>query len=173
MAMVIQLIGWLGMAAFLISYQTKSNRKLFALQALGAGLFCLQFCLMGAYSGCFSLVLTLFRSLLLRKYREWKWVQWYGWSFVFVAGFLGIMFLTWAGPVSLLAFTASVVSTLCYWTNNPGKIRLSNLCVASPCWIVYDIIVGSWGGVASEAFTMVSILISIRRFGWKALIEDA
>lgn len=172
MPMIIQLIGWLGMAAFLVSYQMKSNRILFVMQAVGAGLFCLQFCLMHAYSGCFSLLLILLRSLLLRKYREWKWVRWYGWCFIFVLAFLAVLILTWTGPVSLLAFAASVVSTFFYWTNNAGKIRLSNLCVASPCWIVYDILVGSWGGMTSEIITMVSIIISIIRFGWKNLMED-
>lgn len=169
--MEIQLIGWLGMAAFLVSYQIKSNKMLFALQALGAGLFCLQFCLMHAYSGCWSLVLVLLRGLMLRRYQDWKWVRWKGWSLVFSAAFLLVLVLTWSGPLSLLTFVASVVSTFCYWTDNAGRIRIGNLFIASPCWILYDVLVGSWGGVASEILSMVSIIVSIKRFGWKKLMD--
>ena len=88
---------------------------------------------------------------------------------VMVLGFAAVLRFTWAGPVSLLAFTASAFSTVCYWSNNARTLRLANLLVASPCWLVYDFIVRSWGGMASEAITIISILISIRRFGWKAL----
>ncbi|WP_295071967.1 YgjV family protein [Ruminococcus sp.] len=43
---------------------------------------------------------------------------------------------------------------------------------ASPCWLIYDIIVNSWGGLVSESITIVSILISIMRFGWQGLEKD-
>ena len=41
--------------------------------------------------------------------------------------------------------------------------------INSPLWIVYDVLVGSWAGILDELITEVSILISIRRFGWKNL----
>ena len=62
-----------------------------------------------------------------------------------------------------------VSANIGYWDNNAQKIRLVNLAVASPCWLVYDILVGSWGGVANEVITTVSALVSIGRYGWKAL----
>ena len=168
---LIQMIGWLGMLAFLISYQMKNNKSLFLCQVVGVSLFCLQFCLLGAFSGCLSLAITILRGALLYKYNDWKFVRWKGLPWILCGMFALVLIVTWAGPISLLAFVASVVSTLCYWTNNAGMIRLSNLLCASPCWIVYDVLVGSWGGVASESLTILSILISIFRFGWKSLID--
>lgn len=47
----IQMIGFAGVLFFLASYQVRSNRLLFALQTLGCLTFCLQFALLGAYSG--------------------------------------------------------------------------------------------------------------------------
>ena len=46
---------------------------------------------------------------------------------------------------------------------------MSNLACASPCWLIYDILVGSWGGVLNESITLGSILLSIYRYGWKAM----
>lgn len=44
---------------------------------------------------------------------------------------------------------------------------LGNLVCGSHCWLVYDLLIGSWGGVLNEAITPGSILVSIRRYGWR------
>lgn len=164
-----QVFGALGVLAFILSYQIKSNRLLFAFQFMGCAMFCAQFFLLDALSGCLSLAVTMLRNVLMMKSKDWTWVRWKGWPAVFGGAFFAILLLTWAGPVSLLAFTASTVSTIGYWTNNAQKIRLANLACASPCWLVYDVIVGSWSGVLNEAITLGSILVSIYRYGWKAM----
>lgn len=164
-----QAIGFLAMASFILSYQVKSNRTLFWCQAAGSALFCLQFFLLGAASGCLSLAVNILRGLLLTKYNDWPWVRRKVVAAVFCGVYGAILLLTWAGPISLLAFTASAVSTLGYWRNNARTIRLVNLLCASPCWLVYDILIRSWGGILNEAITMMSVLISGFRFGWAAL----
>lgn len=130
-------------------------------------LFTLQFALLGAISGCLSLVITAVRNIMLYKYKDWSWIRLKIWPFILCVLFTTVLIFTWDGPISLLAYVASVVSTICYWTNNARNLRAANLFVSSPCWIVYDLIVGSWGGFISEAFTMISIIVSIIRFGWK------
>ena len=169
---ITQVIGFIAVAAFILSYQIKSNRWLFLLQLIGSALFCLQFFLLDAFSGCLSLAVNILRNALMMKYHEWKWVQWKGCPFIISLLFIIILFFTWNGPVSLLACVASVSSTLVYWTNSPRNIRLVNLICASPCWLIYDILVHSWGGLLSESITIVSILVSILRFGWKGLEHD-
>ncbi len=168
-----QAIGFVAVAAFILSYQIKSNRWLFLLQIVGLALFCLQFFLLDAFSGCLSLAVNMLRNALMLKYNDWRWVRWRGCPVIIALLFTVILVLTWNGPVSLLAYTASVSSTFVYWTNSPRNIRLVNLTCASPCWLIYDIIVHSWGGLLSEAITIVSILISIFRFGWKGLEHDS
>jgi hypothetical protein len=58
-----------------------------------------------------------------------------------------------------------------YWTNNAQKIRLSQL-FGSPCILLYDVLVHSLAGAMSESFTLVSIIVSIFRFGWNNLQEE-
>lgn len=170
---ITQTIGFVAVAAFILSYQIKSNRWLFLLQLIGSALFCLQFFLLDAFSGCLSLAVNILRNALMMKYNDWKWVQWKGCPIIIAVLFTIILFFTWNGPVSLLAFVASVSSTFVYWTNSPRNIRLVNLTCASPCWLIYDIIVHSWGGLLSESITLISILVSIIRFGWKGLEDDS
>ena len=166
---IIQGIGFVGMLFFLLSYQTRSNRGLFLCQMLGCSAFIVQFGLMGALSGCGSLAICTARNLLLFKAGDWPWVKSKVTLGVVLTALLAVLILTWAGPISLLAFVGVAVSSVAYWTNNPQKIRLSQLACNSPCALLYDLLVGSWGGVVSECISMGSILLSIYRFGWKNL----
>ena len=98
--------------------------------------------------------------------------SWKGWIAVFSALSLAAALLTWSGPISLLPVATTVAGTIGYWTNNARNIRIANLAVNSPCMLLYDVLVKSWGGALNEAVTLVSIIISIIRFGWKALDGD-
>ncbi|MDO4869156.1 MAG: YgjV family protein [Bacillota bacterium] len=80
--------------------------------------------------------------------------------------------VTWAGWISLLPLASVGVTTIGYWTNNAQKIRFSQLC-GSPCTLVYDALIHTWGGVLSESITLVSIIVSIFRFGWKELGSES
>lgn len=168
----IQIIGFIGAAVFVASYQIKSNRLLFLFQLLGSGIFCFQFFLLSAWSGCLSLAVFMLRDAMLYKYRDWNWVRWKGWTFIISAVFVVILFVTWNGPISLLPLAASVSSTFGYWTNNAQSIRLANLACASPCWLIYDVLVMSLGGVLCESITLASIIVSVYRFGWKNMKDD-
>lgn len=169
---LIQGIGFVAVLLFLFSFQVKSNRSLFVLQTLGCSLFGIQFLLLGAYSGCLSLLINIIRNMMLTKYNEMALVRWRGWVVLFAALAAAVAWLTWDGPLSLLPAAGTIVSTAAYWTNNAKNIRLSNLLVNSPCLLVYDAVVHSWGGVLNETIVLFSVIISIYRFGWKALDGD-
>ncbi|MCD8036370.1 MAG: YgjV family protein [Clostridiales bacterium] len=164
-----QILGFIGVLFFLISYQVKSNRKLFLMQTLGCLTFCIQFALFGAFSGCLSLIINMVRNTMLMKYETAKVVRWKGWVFIFSALCIVSAIFTWDGIISLLPLIGTILTTAACWTNNARKIRLANLCVNSPCMLIYDIFIHSWGGVLNESITIVSIIISIFRFGWSNL----
>jgi len=165
----VQAIGFAGVAVFILSYQIKSNKALYFMQLLGSGLFVVQMLALGAASGSFSLIALVCRNALLMKYNDWNWVRRWFVMGVFEVVYLVILFATWQGWFSLLPWAAMAFGTIGYWTNNAQKIRLANLVCVAPCWLVYDALVGTWAGVLNESITLVSILISIYRYGWKAM----
>ena len=169
---MVQAIGILGVALFIISYQIRSNRALFLCQLMGCIVFCVQFFLMGAYTGAISLIVNIARNLLLIKSNDWKWAK----SQVTLAAIILLLLVmticTWAGWMSILPFVSVAVTSIGYWTQNAQKIRLSQL-FGSPCTLLYDILVHTWGGAVCEAITILSIIISIVRFGWRNLGEES
>lgn len=168
---IIQGIGFLGVALFIISYQIRSNRALFLCQLMGCIVFCIQFFLMGAYTGAISLIINIARNLLLLKSNDWKWAKSQVTLAVIIVLLLVMTIYTWAGWISVLPFASVAVTSIGYWTQNAQKIRLSQL-FGSPCTLLYDILVHSWGGAVNEAIAILSIIISIIRFGWRNLGKE-
>ncbi len=166
---IAQIIGFVALLCYLLSYQVRSNRGLYLAQTAGNFLFMVQFLLLGAYSGCANLVVGILRNLLLTQYGKHKWIRCKGWIAVFGAAHLAVLLFTWNGWTSLLPFAAMMTCTVAFWTDNALNIRKANLFVACPAWIVYDILFGAWAGLLNEMITIASILISIWRFGWNNL----
>ena len=169
---IVQGIGFVAVVFFILSYQMKSNRLLFLFQLIGCSIFAVQFVILGAYTGALSLLINILRNVLLLKANVWRWVR----SRKTMPRILALLTVftiwTWNGWISLLPFASVGVTTVGYWTDNAQKIRLSQL-MGSPCTLLYDILIRSWGGALSESITLVSIIVSIIRFGWKNLNEDS
>ena len=123
--LAIQAIGFVGVAFFIASYQIKSNRALFACQLTGCVIFCIQFFILGAYTGALSLMINILRNLLLFKVNDWKWVKSKVTLSVIIILLATVTIYTWVGWFSLLPFVSVTVTSIGYWTNNAQKIRLS------------------------------------------------
>ncbi|MBQ6496027.1 MAG: YgjV family protein [Firmicutes bacterium] len=168
---IVQSFGIIATICFLLSYQVKSNKGLYLLQAAGCGAFAIQYFLLGAYTGCLSQVFVIVRNLMLSKYNQWAWVRFKGWLPIFIAIAIVITWFSWDGPISLIPLFIITTGTIGMWTNNAGIIRLTGLTCISPPWIVYDIIVGAYSAILNEVIIIVSVLISIYRFGWRTMID--
>lgn len=164
--LAVQAIGFVGVAFFIASYQIKSNKALFMCQMIGCIIFCVQFFILEAYTGAISLIINIIRNLLLVKRKDWKWVDRRSTMLVILALLTAMTIYTWNGAISLLPFISVAVTTIGYWSNNAQKIRLSQF-IGSPCTLLYDVLIRSWGGVLSETITLASIIVSVIRFGWK------
>ena len=168
---ITQSFGIISTAFFLFSYQVKSNKSLYLMQAAGCGTFAIQYLLLGAYSGCLSQVFVIVRNLLLSKYNQWAWVRSRAWVPVFIIIALIITRLTWNGPLSLIPLLVMISGTIGLWTNNAGLIRLVGLTFISPPWIVYDCVIGAYSAIINEVLVIVFVLYSIYRFGWRQMID--
>ena len=167
---IIQAIGFIGVGFFIASYQMRSNRALFLFQLIGCLVFTTQFLILGAYTGALSLMVNILRNLLLLKIGDWKWVKSKFTLSAILLMLFAVTIYTWAGWLSLLPLMSVGITSIGCWTNNAQKIRLSQM-FGSPCTLLYDALICSWGGVLNESIALVSIAVSIFRFGWSSLAE--
>ena len=165
--LLIQFIGLVAAALLILSYQTKTNRGLLIMQILGNLTFAIQYLLLGGLTGTLSMLVIICRNLTSLKYHDWAWVRTKWWIVLWLCVAGTVMVITWNGPVSILPFLGACAGIFGYSTNDAQKIRLCTLVLGSPAWITYNLLVGSWGGVLNETITIISVLVSIYRYGWK------
>ena len=164
---ITQAIGFLAAGLEIFSFQFKSSRRLIFVQLCGNLAFLIHMLMLGGYSGSISLLVSCIRNLIFSSSRPWAY--WKGWPWILVAANIAGAVLTWENGFSLLPCIAVVAVTLSCWTRNGRKIRLTAACCSSPSWLIYDIYTGSFSGIVTEIFVLSSVLISVLRYGWKAL----
>ena len=165
--LVAQAVGFIAMAVIILSFQCKSSRKLFFVQLCGNAIYMVHFTLLGAYSGGGALLVSCLRNLVYSSNRPWA--AWKGWPWVMVSCNLLLTVLTWKDWFSLFPLAVGVALAVSGWTRNGKTIRLANLFVVAPCWLIYDFYSGSLAGVLTDSFSMISVIVSVIRYGWKAL----
>ena len=159
---LVQGIGFMGIACSILAFQYKQYRPLVTLRAATELFFGIQYILLGAYSGAAMDFLGCFRNwVFLDCDKKGKSLR--PWRILFSVIFVAATLLTWAGPKSLLSAVAKVASTVAYGSSNPRLIRFITLC-SSSCWLIYNLLVFSLAGVLGEVITLASVLIGILRF---------
>lgn len=164
---IAQGIGFAALALSLASYQCKSSRRLFRVQLLGNFLYLTHFLLLGAYSASVSLLISCIRNLILVGKGPLS--AWKGWLWIIVAANVGATVLVWENWFSILPCIGVVTFTLGCWTRNGKKLRIANLFFSTPAWLIYDLYTRSYSAIINECLTIASTVISVCRFGWKAL----
>ncbi len=149
-----------------LSFQQKENKRLFFLQLMASAFFGIQYILLGFWSGPVFNAIACVRSMILYKggkMAENKKLE------IGILGALAVAYICiliflheWQATFSFLAMS---ISTISMWSKSGKKIRLVQMFVISPCWIVFDILSGSIAGLVSETIAVCSVIISIMRYG--------
>ena len=157
---IAQILGIMAMAISVSAFQFKKNRSLFIVQGISCCLFFVHFFLLGAYTGAFLNILALIRSICLsvKKLRHPVFEA------LVMLSFIIITVLTYEGWPSLLVLAAMLVGTATYWLNKAKLIRISQLAVISPCWLIYNVVNFSIGGIITESFNIISTIVSMIRY---------
>ncbi len=164
---IAQIIGILGMLAAMISYQCKTNRNYFIFQGLSGLFFSIQFIMIGAWAGLVFNGYNIVRALIYQtKKAKTLPVIIVLEALVLSATLVSIFVFKEAWWLVLFTFIAQATGTLAMWTKNGKTIRISQLAVVSPFWLLYDALIPtpSIGGILCEVFNMVSVIISFIRF---------
>ena len=157
---IANVFGVLTAVMLVLSFQIRSTKKLYFVQAIANVFYGLQFLLLGAMGGFFNTLVRIVRNLLLSRSDKLPWIRKRWMALVFCVPSLLFLIFGWSGPIDLLPFATTVASNLTYWSNDARTIRVGELAFISPAWAVYDALTGAYGGILNEAILMTSIIIS-------------
>lgn len=157
-----QIIGIFGTVCMFLSFQIKKNTPFFAVQSLSGLLFALNFLLLGAYTGSIFNFINILRGGILAGGKRFKNI-----CFLILLQSLYILTVvfTYSGWLSVAALIAQLVGTFAMWTQNGKIIRFGQLLCVSPIWLIHNTFVFSIGGIICEVFSIISIIVSLVRFG--------
>lgn len=170
MELVAQIIGIFGTVTAILSFQCRSSKRLFLMQGVCALFFAIHFGMLGAVTGLIQNLLAILRAALLRTDR--KWAQSKCIPSMFAVIFLITAVIFYDGWFSLLPPVAMIVSTFVMWTKSGKSIRFAQLVCVSPFWMIYNLSVHSLSGCVTEGFNIISILLSILRYGINGFDRD-
>lgn len=158
MDIFIQIIGFIGVAMAIISFQSNKHRVIMIFKTASGLAFAVQFIFLGAYTGVVMNVIGSIRNIVFARLvskNKSTTPAIILFSVIVVAS--GV--LTWEGAIGLLAITGKLITTVSYGMKNASAVRLLTVpsCI---CWVIYDAMGFSIAGIATEAFSLVSIVIA-------------
>ena len=161
MNILAQLVGVVGIAFSLLSFQFSKRKHIMLFQMLASLSFSTQLFMVGAVTGgCLDLI-SFVRTLIFANNSK-GWAKSKGWLYGFLAVMLATGALTWENGWSILPILGSMLSTVAFWMTKEKHIRLVSLTVG-PCWMVYNIVKGAYSGALNEVLAMASIVIGLLR----------
>lgn len=176
---VAQAIGIVAMAFNILSYQGKQQKTVIALQLFGAGLFAVNYLLLGAAVGGILNLIGTVRAVVFLFKDKLK-TDRVHWLVAFVLSYLAVYVLNFTvfGKelsvknciIELLPVIGMTALTIGFRLKKAADIRKCGL-VSSPAWLIYNVTVGSWGAIFCEIFTLISIFVGMFRHD-KAKVRD-
>ena len=164
---IAQTLGIFGMLCAMLSYQCKTNRNYFIWQGMSGVFFSAQFIMIGAWAGLVFNAYNIVRAIIYqsKKSRSIGVIILLE-TLVVAATLTSIFVFKEAWWLVLLTFIAQATGTFSMWTKNGKTIRIAQLAVVSPFWLLYDALIPtpSVGGILCEVFNMASVLVSFIRF---------
>ena len=159
---IAQGIGIVAAAITILSYQFKNNRILFACQALSGLLFFFNFLMLGDQTAAVLNLINLLRGGLLAGGRRFE-SRWYAAGLMVLYTVATVFFFKdW---FSILVLVAQLVGTVAMWSKKGKIIRLGQLFVVSPAWLINNIFNSfSIGGIITETVSILSIIVSLIRY---------
>ena len=157
-----QIIGLVAAAMIILSFQAKNTKLLFVMQTIGGVLFAVSFFMIGSITAALLNLIGLPRGLILTAGEKWN--KWY----ILVAlelAILGIGIFSYENYLSIVTVCAQLVGTAALWTRKGKMIRILQFCIVSPLWLFNNIMSFAIGGIITEVVSMMSVIVSIIRFG--------
>lgn len=154
--------GFIAVGLFFCSYQVTEKRSLMLIQTVATALSCVQYLLIGAFSGFALNIVCIIRNFVF-YFRDKKKSRELLTPVLLSLCIAAASVLSWEGMHSLLITLGLVVNTLCMGLFDARTFRKTIL-LSSSLILVYNVFAFSYSGILSESISLVSVMIGIVRY---------
>ena len=166
-----QSVGIVAMALNIISFQFKKQKTIIFFQLLVSTLFSINFLMLGATMGGILNIIGIARATVFmfkEKMRTDRPIWLVGFVSLYLIAYVLSFTVFGKEPsafnlmVEFLPVIGMTALTVGFGLKSASQTRKCAL-INSPAWLVYNVIVGSWGAIACEVMTLVSVVFGIVR----------
>ncbi len=155
-------LGFIAVGLFFYSYQCTQKRKLLVIQTVATALSCIQYLLIGAFSGFALNVVCIIRNFIF-SYRDKNHRTDLLTPVLLALCMAVVSIFSWEGIHSLLITTGLVVNTVCMGVFDAKTFRKTIL-ISSSLILLYNVFASSYSGMLSESISLISVVIGIIRY---------
>ena len=155
-------LGFISVGLFFYSYQRTQKRKIMIIQTVATALSCIQYLLIGAFSGFALNIVCIIRNFAF-YYRDKKHGTDLTSPVLFALCMAVVSVFSWEGIHSLLITAGLVVNTVCMGIFDAKNFRKTIL-ISSSLILIYNIFAFSYSGILSESISLISVIIGIIRY---------
>ncbi|HET7313032.1 YgjV family protein [Salinisphaera sp.] len=152
-----QLFGLIALVLCVLGFASKRDDRLFVLLLVANVAFALQFAMFRSWVAAAIAALIVLRIHLVRRYK--------GHALIMAAMLIATCVVAvpaWTGPRDVWALAAGVIGTYGMFMLTGVGMRWL-LAVAALCWVISNLLVGSFGGTLAESLILVTNLVTILR----------
>ncbi|MBE6582635.1 MAG: YgjV family protein [Ruminococcaceae bacterium] len=166
-----QIVGIVAMCLNVVSFQFKKQKILIFIQLLVSALFAVNMLLLGGMIGGILNILGILRALVFMfkdKLRSDRPI----WLIGFIALYVSVYVFNFAFVVNdpsvvdyiveMLPVIGMISLTVGFGLKDSSHTRKCAL-INSPAWLVYNVIIGTWGGIICEILTIISVILGMFR----------
>lgn len=155
-------LGFVSVGLFFYSYQRTKKSKIMAIQTVATALSCIQYLLIGAFSGFALNIVCIIRNFVF-YYRDKNHKTGLVSPVLFALCMAVVSVFSWEGIHSLLITLGLVVNTVCMGVFDAKKFRKTIL-ISSSLILIYNVFASSYSGMLSESISLISVVIGIVRY---------
>lgn len=159
-----QIVGILGVATYVLSYQLKKRNNIVLVNIISNVLYVLQYILLGAFEGAAIDCLSSFSSIAAYN-KDKKFISKHVKLVVIIinlAIFISGIAL-YKNIFSLCSIAGAILQTSAYWISNEKILRIVSFS-GTPFWLVYNFTSRAYGSSVGTVLSMASIGLSIYRY---------
>ena len=156
-----QIIGFIAFFVSLIAYHRKDKKNILINMITANIINLFHYLLLGAYSGCITKLLAIFRDCFIIFKKNCNNFLNYFYLLFFIILYIIASIFTFNGILSILPLLAALIYTIFIWNGN--ELRLKKIAfICYFIWLIYNIFVMSISGIVSNVISIVSTLIAIK-----------
>jgi hypothetical protein len=162
-----QIIGFIAVATFLLSYQMKERRNIIIVNVISRILYIVQYCLLGAFSGAILDSIGIISSVIAEK-KNVPFIKKHTKLIIILCGAVVLaaalsIALVNKSLLDILPIAGVFLHTGAFWITDEKIIRKVSF-AGSPFWLVYNFLSHAYGSAVGDILTMVSIVTAMIKY---------